>query len=54
MMQERPPSRSRNPTARTKPARSPYIARTAFGPSTPSFSLATRNIAARDSLAATA
>ena len=52
--QERPPSKSRNSTARTSAARSPQNERTAARLSEPDLSVATRKMAARVSGAATA
>src|SRR5260370_24907429 len=53
MTQERPPSRSRNSTARTSAARSPQNERTVARLSTPGLSVATMKIAARVSGATT-
>jgi hypothetical protein len=50
----RPPSMSRNSTARTSPARSPQNDRTAARLSDPEFTVTTRKIAARVSGANTA
>src|SRR5208282_2799473 len=53
MTQERPPSRSRNSTARNSAARSPQNDRRVARLSIPGLSVATRKIAARESGAAT-